>query len=86
MARRYDKLYEEYTGDAMQMFEVNEEMCSTDGNYNINSDTMTVTLHNTDRKFDKGYLRSLMILGRTRQYVCIGTDYRSIKIINGGNA
>lgn len=22
----------------------------------------------------------------TRQYVCIGTDYRSIKIINGGNA
>ena len=63
----YDKLYEEYTGDAMQMFEVNEEMCSTDGNYNINSDTMTVTLHNTDRKFDKGYLRSLMILGRKVQ-------------------
>lgn len=60
----YDKLYEEYTGNALQMFEVNEEMCSTDGNYNINSDTMTVTLHNTDRKFDKGYLRSLMILGR----------------------
>ena len=22
----------------------------------------------------------------TRQYVCIGTDYRAIKIINGGNA
>lgn len=63
----YDKLYEEYVGDAMQMFEVNEEMCSSDGNYNINSDSMTVTLHNTDRKFDKGYLRSLMILGRKVQ-------------------
>ena len=59
----YDKLYEEYHGDALQMFEVNEEMCSSDGNYNINSDTMTVTLHNTDRKFVKGYLRSLMLLG-----------------------
>ena len=71
----YDKLYEEYTGDAMQMFEVNEEMCSTDGNYNINSDTMTVTLHNTDRKFDKGYLRSLMILGRKVQpYIGIEKD------------
>lgn len=71
----YDKLYEEYTGDAMQMFEVNEEMCSTDGNYNINSDTMTVTLHNIDRKFDKGYLRSLMILGRKVQpYIGIEKD------------
>lgn len=63
----YDKLYEVYFGDALQMFEVNEEMCSSDGNYNINSDSMTVTLHNTDRKFDKGYLRSLMILGRKVQ-------------------
>lgn len=69
----YDKLYEEYHGDALQMFEVNEEMCSSDGNYNINSDTMTVTLHNTDRKFDKGYLRSLMILGR-KIYPCIGIE------------
>lgn len=75
----YDKLYEEYTGDAMQMFEVNEEMCSTDGNYNINSDTMTVTLHNTDRKFDKGYLRSLMILGRKVQpYIGIERDGKVI--------
>lgn len=69
----YDKLYEEYHGDALQMFEVNEEMCSSDGNYNINSDTMTVTLHNTDRKFDKGYLRSLMILGR-KVYPSIGIE------------
>lgn len=60
----YESLFEVYEGDAMQMFEVNEEQSAADGNYNINSDTMTVTLHNTDRKFDKGYLRSLVVLDR----------------------
>lgn len=60
----YDRLYERYEGDAVQMFEVNEEMGSAEGNYNINSDTMTVSLYNLNRKFDKGYLRSLMILDR----------------------
>lgn len=37
---------------------------AADGNYNIVSDTMTVNIFNKDRKFDKGYLRSLMILDR----------------------
>lgn len=60
----YDRLSEIYEGNAIQYFEVNEEMCSADGNYNINSDTMTVSLLNDERKFDKGYLRSLMILNR----------------------
>lgn len=60
----YDRLFERYEGDAVQMFEVNEEMGSADINYNINSDTMTVSLYNDGRKFDKGYLRSLMILDR----------------------
>lgn len=60
----YDRLAEEYQGDAMQMFEVNEELGAADGNYNINSDTMTVSLYNKERKFDKGYLRSLLILDR----------------------
>ena len=60
----YDRLAELYEGDAIQMFEVNEEMSSAEGNYNINSDTMTVTIYNADRKFDRGYLRSLMILDR----------------------
>ena len=60
----YEQLQELYEGDALSMFEVGEELGSADGNYNINSDTMTVSLHNTDRKFDKGYLRSLMILDR----------------------
>lgn len=60
----YDKLYESYEGDAVQKFEVNEEMGSEEVSYNINSDTASVTLHNTDRKFDRGYLRSLLLLDR----------------------
>ena len=64
MVQIFEMLMEIYEGDAMQMFEVNEELGAADGGYNINSDTMTVTLHNTNRKFDKGYLRSLLILDR----------------------
>lgn len=62
--RSFDRLYEVYDGEVLQSFEVNEEMCAADGNYNINSDTMTVSIHNTDRKFDRGYLRSLLLLDR----------------------
>lgn len=60
----YDRMMERYEGDAIEMFEVSEEMGAADGNYNIVSDTMTVNILNKDRKFDKGYLRSLMILDR----------------------
>lgn len=60
----YDRMMERYEGDAVEMFEVSEEMGAADGNYNIVSDTMTVNIFNKDRKFDKGYLRSLMILDR----------------------
>lgn len=60
----YETLFETYEGDAMQMFEVNEELGAADGNYNINSDTMTVSIYNEERKFDKGYLRSLTVLDR----------------------
>lgn len=83
----FEMLYEMYEGDALQMFEVGEELGSADGNYNINSDTMSVSLHNTDRKFDRGYLRSLLILDRkikpylgiekngAIQYTALGTFY-----------
>ena len=60
----YDKLSEMYEGDAVQMFELTEEMGNEEGNYNISSDTLTVSLYNEGRKFDKGYLRSLMVLDR----------------------
>ena len=60
----YDKLSEMYEGDAVQMFELTEEMGNEEGNYNISSDTMMVNLYNEGRKFDKGYLRSLMVLDR----------------------
>ena len=69
----YDRLFERYEGDAVQMFEVTEEMGSADGSYNINSDVMTVSLHNLNRKFDKGYLRSLMILDR-KLIAYLGTE------------
>lgn len=85
--RFYERLYEIYEGNALQSFEVGEELCSIDGNYNINSDTMTVGIYNEDRKFDKGYLRTLMLLDRKLlpyigvendgkvEYTALGTFY-----------
>ena len=49
----YDKLSELYEGDAVQMFELTEEMGNEEGNYNISSDTLMVSLYNEGRKFDK---------------------------------
>jgi hypothetical protein len=60
----YDRLYESYQGDAIEMFEVSEELGSVELNYNITSDVMTVSIYNHNRKFDKGYLRTLMMLDR----------------------
>ncbi len=81
--RSFDRLYEMYEGEMLQSFEVNEEMCAADGNYNINSDTMTVSIHNTDRKFDRGYLRSLLLLDRKiRPFIGVekdgGVEYTSL--------
>lgn len=71
--RFFERVYETYEGDALLSFEVNEELCSSEGNYNINSDAMTVSILNTDRKFDKGYLRTLMLLDR-KLYPYIGIE------------
>ena len=85
--RFYERLYEIYEGNALQSFDVGEELCSVEGNYNINSDTMTVSVYNEDRKFDKGYLRTLMLLDRKllpyigvendgkTEYTALGTFY-----------
>lgn len=62
--RNFERVYEIYEGDALQAFEVGEELSSAEGTYNINSDSMTVTIYNENRKFDKGYLRNLMLLDR----------------------
>ena len=62
--RCFERVYETYEGDSLLSFEVGEELCSSEGNYNINSDSMTVSIYNEDRKFDKGYLRTLMLLDR----------------------
>ena len=71
--RCYERVYETYEGDALLSFEVGEELCSSEGNYNINSDSMTVSIYNEDRKFDKGYLRTLMLLDR-KLYPFIGIE------------
>ncbi len=71
--RFFEKVYENYDGNSLLSFEVGEEMCSSDGNYNINSDSMVVNIYNEDRKFDKGYLRRLMLLDR-KLYPYIGIE------------
>lgn len=62
--RCFERVYETYEGNSLLSFEVGEELCSSEGNYNINSDSMTVNIYNENRKFDKGYLRTLMLLDR----------------------
>ncbi len=62
--RFFEKVYETYEGQDLQSFEVGEELSSAEANYNINSDSMSVSIYNENRKFDKGYLRSLMLLDR----------------------
>ena len=60
----FDMLAETYIGSDLQSFEVNEEMGSIDANYNLSSDTMTVSIYNKERKFNVGYLKNLLILDR----------------------
>ena len=61
----FDIVEEEYLGSELKEFEVLEELCKEgDSGFGINSDTATFTIHNKDRKFDRGYLKSLILLGR----------------------
>lgn len=62
--RFFERVSEMYEGNALQSFDVGEELSNQDGNYNLNSDTMSVVIYNEDRKFDKGYLRTLLLLDR----------------------
>lgn len=83
----FERIYETYEGKDLLSFEVGEEMSSAEGTFNINSDSMTVTIYNEDRKFDKGYLRTLMLLDRKLtpyigierngeiEYIQLGTYY-----------
>lgn len=66
MLQFFDILEEEYSGSDLIDFEVLEELSSSSesAGYGINSDTASFTLYNKERKFDKGYLRSLLLLNR----------------------
>lgn len=71
----FDMLSETYEGSDLQSFEVNEEMGSIDANYNLSSDTMTVSIYNKERKFNVGYLKNLLILDRkVKPYIGIEKD------------
>lgn len=62
----FDVLEETYTGMDLKQFEVLEEAAPETGgvSYGINSDTASFTIYNRERKFDQGYLRSLLLLDR----------------------
>lgn len=61
----FDIVEEEYDGANLKEFEVLEELCKDgDIGFGINSDTASFTIYNKDRKFDRGYLKSLVLLGR----------------------
>jgi hypothetical protein len=61
----FDIVEEEYTGADLKEFEILEELCKDgDIGFGINSDTASFTLYNKNRKFDRGYLKSLVLLGR----------------------
>ena len=60
----FDALEEEYGGSDLKSFEVLEELGSQGVNQGITSDTATIMLLNRDRKFDKGYLKDMLLLGR----------------------
>ncbi len=64
LLRFFDTLVETYDEADIQSFEVNEELCAEDSSFSLNSDSMTVTIYNKERKFTTGYLKNLLILDR----------------------
>jgi hypothetical protein len=63
----FDVLEENYSGGELKDFEVLEAL-ATDGegiSYGITSNTLNVTIHNKDRKFDLGHLKDYLLLDRT---------------------
>ena len=62
----YTMLQEEYLGADIRQFEVLQELTEQTDNvtYGISSDTATISIYNRDRKFDRGYLKELVLLDR----------------------
>lgn len=83
--RFFERVSEVYEGDALQSFDVGEELSNQDGNYNLNSDTMSVVIYNEDRKFDKGYLRTLLLLDRkVNPFIGVENDKGEVDYISLG--
>ncbi len=61
----FDIVEEEYGGDDLKECEIIEELSKDDQvGYGIKSDSATFTIYNKDRKFDKGFLKELILLDR----------------------
>ena len=62
----YTLLEEEYLGTDIREFEVLQELSEQTDNvtYGISSDTATISIYNRERKFDRGYLKELVLLDR----------------------
>ena len=61
----FDIVEEIYEGGDIKEFEVLEELSSNgEAEYGVKSDTASITLYNKERKFDMGYLKSLVLLDR----------------------
>lgn len=60
----YAMLSETYLESEIESFEISEETSTEDGDYTLSSNQLSLTLYNKDRKFDRGYLKSLMTLDR----------------------
>lgn len=61
----FDIVEEIYEGGDIKEFEVLEELSANgEAEYGVKSDTASITLYNKERKFDMGYLKSLVLLDR----------------------
>ncbi len=82
----FDIVEEEYAGGDLKEFEVLEELAKDEStSYGIKSDSATFTIYNRERKFDKGYLKELILLDRKVQpYIGIENEDGEIEYTKFG--
>ena len=82
----FDIVEEEYLGSDLKEIEVYEEIeSSASSMFGISGNTLKVVLYNKDRKFDKGYLKELLLVGRkVSAYLGINNNTNQIVYTNLG--
>jgi len=86
MLQFFDIVEEEYLGGDLKEFEILEELCKDgDVGFGINSDSASFTIYNKDRKFDRGYLKSLVLFDRkVVPYIGVEDEEGNIKYTKFG--